>query len=99
MDCYEIWCDLVDSSQDLAFCKAVDNYLGYLKGKGLVENFRVRRRKFGFSPTGDRTDVHDIQATILHLLGIDHKKLTFRFQGRDFRLTDVAGNVVQPLLA
>jgi hypothetical protein len=44
-------------------------------------------------------DVHDIQATILHLLGIDHLKLTFRFQGRDFRLTDVHGNVVKPLLA
>jgi hypothetical protein len=43
--------------------------------------------------------VHDLQATILHLLGIDHRKLTFRFQGRDFRLTDVHGEVVQGLLA
>jgi hypothetical protein len=40
-----------------------------------------------------------LQATILHLLGIDHLKLTFRFQGRDYRLTDVAGNVVPKLLA
>ena len=43
--------------------------------------------------------VHDLHATILHLLGFDHTKLTYRFQGRDFRLTDVHGNVVQKLLA
>jgi uncharacterized protein (DUF1501 family) len=55
--------------------------------------------EFGFSPTQEKMDVHDIQATILYLLGIDHLKLTYRFQGRDFRLTDVAGRVVQPLLA
>jgi hypothetical protein len=43
--------------------------------------------------------VHDLQATILHLMGLDHTRLTYRFQGRDFRLTDVAGNVVKHLLA
>ncbi len=43
--------------------------------------------------------MHDLHATILHLLGFDHTKLTYRFQGRDFRLTDVRGNVVQKLLA
>jgi hypothetical protein len=43
--------------------------------------------------------VHDFHATILHLLGFDHTKLTFRYAGRDFRLTDVAGNVVKGLLA
>ena len=43
--------------------------------------------------------VHDLQATLLHLLGIDHERLTFKFQGRRFRLTDVHGEVVQPLLA
>jgi hypothetical protein len=47
----------------------------------------------------DPVHVHDLQATILHALGIDHKRLTYRFQGRDFRLTDVAGNVVEPVLA
>ncbi len=51
MDCYEIWCDLIDGRQDMAFCEAVDNYLGYLKARDLIERFRVRRRKFGFSPT------------------------------------------------
>jgi hypothetical protein len=43
--------------------------------------------------------VHDLHATILHLLGLDHEKLTFRFQGRDFRLTDVHGRVVKAMLA
>ena len=43
--------------------------------------------------------VHDLHATILHLLGVDHERLTFRFQGRDFRLTDVSGEVVRPILA
>ena len=42
--------------------------------------------------------VHDLQATILHCLGIDHTKLTYKFQGRHFRLTDVQGNVVKALL-
>jgi hypothetical protein len=47
----------------------------------------------------DPVHVHDLQATVLHLLGIDHERLTYRFQGRDFRLTDVHGNVVSGLLA
>lgn len=54
--------------------------------------------ELGFSPVADRVHVHDVHATILHLLGIDHLKLTYRFKGRDFRLTDVAGNIVQKLL-
>jgi hypothetical protein len=53
---------------------------------------------FGFAPVTDPVHVHDFQATILHLLGIDHTKLTFRFQGRDYRLTDVHGHVVKGLL-
>ena len=55
--------------------------------------------ELGFAAVEDRVHVHDLQATILHLLGLDHTKLTFRFQGRDFRLTDVHGNVVKKLLA
>jgi len=54
---------------------------------------------FGFGPVAGRVHVHDVQATVLHLCGIDHKKLVYRFQGRDFRLTDVQGEVVQPILA
>jgi hypothetical protein len=54
---------------------------------------------FGFHVTKDKVHVHDLHATLLHLLGFDHTKLTFRFQGRDFRLTDVEGELVKPLLA
>jgi hypothetical protein len=53
----------------------------------------------GYSVVEDRVHVHDLQATILHLLGLDHLRLTYRFQGRDFRLTDVHGEVVTKLLA
>lgn len=55
--------------------------------------------ELGYSAVENPVHVHDLHATILHLLGVDHTKLTYRFQGRDFRLTDVAGNVVQPILA
>ena len=55
--------------------------------------------EFGFNATKDKVHVHDLHATIMHLLGFDHTKLTYRFQGRDFRLTDVSGEVVQKLLA
>src|SRR5215831_8603765 len=55
--------------------------------------------EFGFNATTDRVHVHDLNATILHLLGFDHTRLTYRFQGRDFRLTDVHGNVMTKLLA
>jgi arylsulfatase A-like enzyme len=53
----------------------------------------------GYHAVEDRMHVHDLQATILHLMGLDHTRLTYRFQGRDFRLTDVHGNVVKALLA
>ena len=53
----------------------------------------------GFHPTSDSIHVNDFHATILHLLGLDHEKLTYRFQGRVFRLTDVGGKVVHKLLA
>ena len=43
--------------------------------------------------------VHDLNATIMHLLGVDHKKLTYRFQGRDYRLTDIHGHLVKKILA
>jgi hypothetical protein len=55
--------------------------------------------EFGFNVTEDRVHVHDLHATLLHLLGFDHTKLTYRFQGRDFRLTDVHGQLVRKLLA
>jgi hypothetical protein len=55
--------------------------------------------EFGFNVVRDHVHVHDFQATVLHLLGIDHERFTFRFQGRQFRLTDVHGKVVKPILA
>ena len=55
--------------------------------------------ELGFRIVENPVHVHDLQATILHLLGFDHEKLTYRYQGRDFRLTDVHGNVVRDLLA
>ena len=53
--------------------------------------------ELGFNSVEDPAHIHDIHATLLHLLGLDHKKLTFRFQGRDFRLTDVHGELVKKL--
>jgi hypothetical protein len=54
---------------------------------------------YGYNIVKDPVHIHDLQATILRCLGIDHQRLTYKFQGRDFRLTDVAGNVIRPLLA
>jgi uncharacterized protein (DUF1501 family) len=55
--------------------------------------------EIGWNIAEDPVHINDLHATILHLFGLDHKRLTYRFQGRDFRLTDVAGNVVNKLLA
>jgi hypothetical protein len=52
----------------------------------------------GAKAVQDRVHVHDLHATILHLLGFDHTRLTYRFQGRDFRLTDVEGELVEKIL-
>jgi hypothetical protein len=54
---------------------------------------------FGFKAVENKVHIHDLHATMLHLLGIDHERLTYRYQGRDFRLTDVHGKVVEKLLA
>ena len=54
---------------------------------------------FGFKAVDKRVHPHDIHATMLHLLGLDHTRLTYRYSGRDFRLTDVAGTVIQDIIA
>jgi arylsulfatase A-like enzyme len=54
---------------------------------------------FSYNILENPVSVHDLHATMLHVLGIDHTKLTYRHQGRDFRLTDVAGTVIHPLLS
>ena len=72
----------------------------WLAGGGLKPGFTLGESdELGFNVTKDKVHVHDLHATILHLLGFDHTKLTYRFQGRDFRLTDVHGSVVRKLLA
>jgi hypothetical protein len=53
---------------------------------------------FGFRAVEKKVHVHDLHATILHLLGLDHEKLTYRHAGRDYRLTDVSGQVVKEVL-
>jgi hypothetical protein len=78
----------------------IDTYTMWLAGGGVKAGASLGvTDEFGFAPVEDRVHVHDLQATILHLLGLDHLKLTYRFQGRDFRLTDVHGEVVKKLLA
>jgi len=71
----------------------------WLAGGGVKPGTLGESDDLGFNATKDRVHVHDLNATILHLLGFDHTKLTYRFQGRDFRLTDVHGEVVNALLA
>jgi uncharacterized protein (DUF1501 family) len=72
----------------------------WLAGGGIKPGVTIGRTdELGYNIVEDATDVHDLHATILHLMGLEHTKLTYRSLGRDFRLTDVAGNVVQKLLA
>ena len=55
--------------------------------------------EFGWAPSENPVHVHDFHATLLHLFGLDHLKLTHRFQGRDFRLTDVGGEVIEKVVS
>jgi hypothetical protein len=72
----------------------------WLAGGGIKPGITLGQSdEFGFNATEDKVHVHDLHATILQLLGFDHTKLTFKFQGRDYRLTDVYGEVVKKLLA
>jgi hypothetical protein len=76
-----------------------DCFTMWLAGGGAKPGFDYGATdELGFAVTENPVHVHDLQATILHLLGLDHTQLTYRFQGRDFRLTDVHGNVVQDLI-
>ena len=72
----------------------------WLAGGGIKSGITLGATdEFGFNVVEDPVHVHDLHATILHLLGFDHTRLTYRFQGRDFRLTDVHGEIVNKLLA
>ena len=71
-----------------------------MAGGGVKAGFQYGKTDdFSYNITENPVHVHDLNATILHLMGIDHEKLTFRHQDRDFRLTDVHGRVVHDLIA
>jgi hypothetical protein len=75
-------------------------YSVWLAGGGIKGGMTLGQTDdLGFQITEDPVHVHDLQATILHQLGIDHTRLTYHYQGRDFRLTDVDGDVVTKILA
>jgi hypothetical protein len=77
-----------------------DCYTMFMAGGGIRPGITYGQSdELGFQVAKDKVHVHDLQATILYLLGFDHESLTYRFQGRDFRLTDVHGNVVRDILA
>jgi hypothetical protein len=72
----------------------------WMAGGGIKPGARIGETdELGFNVIKDKVHVHDLHATLLHLLGFDHTKLTYKFQGRNFRLTDVHGNLVPQLLA
>jgi hypothetical protein len=72
----------------------------WLTGAGIKRGMTLGETDdYSYNITKDPVGVHDLHATMLYLLGIDHKRLTFRYQGRDFRLTDVSGELVKPILA
>ena len=74
-------------------------FTAWLAGGGVKGGQVVGKTdEIGFNVVEDKTHVHDLQATILHCLGLEHTQLTYHHQGRDFRLTDVGGETVQKLL-
>jgi Protein of unknown function (DUF1501) len=77
-----------------------DCYTMVVAGGGMKGGFTYGESdELGFSVAQDKVSVHDLQATLLHQLGFNHERLTYRFQGRDYRLTDVEGQVVRSILA
>jgi uncharacterized protein (DUF1501 family) len=77
-----------------------DAYTVWLAGGGIKRGLSYGKTDdFGFNVAENPVHVHDLNATVLHLLGLDHERLTFKYQGREFRLTDVQGKVVDAVLA
>jgi len=75
-------------------------YTMWLAGAGVKPGITYGRTDdYGFQAVENKMHVHDMHATILHLLGLDHERLTYRYAGRDFRLTDVEGRVAKEILA
>ena len=72
----------------------------WLAGGGIQGGLAYRATdEFGWHSVADKVHVHDLHATVLHLMGLDHEKLTYRYGGRDYRLTDVYGRIVKDILA
>jgi hypothetical protein len=72
----------------------------WMAGGGVKGGFAYGQTDdYGYEAIENKVHVHDLHATILHLLGLDHERLTYRYAGRDFRLTDVHGNVVKEIIA
>ena len=72
----------------------------WLAGGGVKAGFRYGATDdYGYYAVENKVHIHDLHATILHLLGLDHERLTYRYAGRDFRLTDVEGRVVREIFA
>ena len=95
---------MVESSAALGRVNGRDHhpqaYTMWLAGGGMKPGLTWGETdEMGFHVVKDPVHTHDLQATILHCLGFDHTRLTYRFQGRDYRLTDVYGNVVQGILS
>jgi len=77
-----------------------DSFCTFLAGGGIKGGYsHGESDDLGFSVAKDKVEVYDLQATILHLLGFDHERLTYRFQGRDYRLSDIHGHVIKEVLA
>ena len=77
-----------------------NGYTMFLAGGGVTPGVSYGQTdEYGYYAVKDKVHIHDLHATILHLMGLDHQKLTYRYQGRDFRLTDVYGNVVHDIIA
>jgi uncharacterized protein (DUF1501 family) len=78
----------------------IDAYTMWLAGGGVKRGYiHGQSDEIGYNVTEGLVHVHDLQATVLHQMGLEHTRLTYRFQGRDFRLTDVHGHVVPEILA
>ena len=77
-----------------------ESYCAWLAGGGVKAGLTYGETDdFGFQPVAGKVHLHDLHATMLHLLGLDHERLTFRHAGRDYRLTDVYGRVVDEILS
>ena len=77
-----------------------EGFTVWLAGGGVKPGFRYGATDdYGWFATENKVHLHDFHATLLHLMGLDHERLTYRYAGRDFRLTDVEGRVVKEIMA